>query len=138
LLDKRFEVHALRRLAARLTGVMLLTVALAMPVASVDAHAAAHLASPVDATQHHHHDEHGGVVIDHDHGDRSAPDARGDADEDGGHAHMPAQAVGFEAPAVSEVATPVRSPALTRVEPSADRPPPDIGPLPHNRPPRFA
>lgn len=131
-------MHALRRLAARLTGVMLLTVALAMPVASMDAHAASHLASPVDATQHHHHDEHGRVVADHDHGDQSSPDVPGDTDEDGGHAHMPAQAVGFEAPALAAVLTLVRQVPSIKVEPSADRPPPDIAPLPHNRPPRFA
>jgi len=131
-------VHAFDRLAARLIGVMLLTVALAMPVASMDAHAASHLASPVDATQHHHHDEHGGVVADHDHEDRSSSDPADHDDEDAGHAHMPTQAVGFEAPALPEAMALVRSLHSIKVEPSADHPPPDIGPLPHNRPPRFA
>lgn len=132
-------MRAFDRLAARLIGVMLLTVALALPVASMDAHAASHLASPVDATQHYHHKEHGGVVADHDHeDDRSSSAPTDNGEEDAGHAHMPISAVGFEAPAPAQTIALLRSLPSIKVEPSADHPPPDIGPLPHNRPPRFA
>lgn len=114
---------------------MLLAVAVALPATSMDAHAASHLASSVDATEHHHHADDGRVVADHDHEDSTAPDADGD---DGGHAHMPTQTLGFDAPGPVAAVALIRSLPSIKVEPSADRPPPDIEPSPHNRPPRFA
>lgn len=66
--------------AVRLILAVLIAVAVGVPAATWDPHAAAHMTSTVDVEGHHHHDDDGRIVADHDHGD-------GDDDRDGGHDH---------------------------------------------------
>lgn len=127
-------MKSLRRLAARLVGVMLVTLALALPVATTtDAHATSHMTSPVDATQHHHHDDTGAVVADLDH-DEQAPSEDG---TDGGHAHMPPHLHGFEAPLTDQPVFAMARVASVPADPVQDRAPPELSPDPDARPPRF-
>lgn len=112
---------------------MLLVIAVATPAMTMDAHAAAHRTSSVDATHHHHHDADGAVIAadQHDH-DREAP-----ADEDdGGHEHMPIGQILFEtAPPPAQFGDLIAVSATERSI-GSDRALPNIVPAPPNRPPR--
>ena len=124
-------------MAARLTGVMLLVLVMASPVASLDSHAVSHWTSPADATQHHHHDEDGRIIADHDH-DQGSTSENAEDELPPGHAHMPAQVVGLDAPDLPQAVALIHVRSDARLAPSAVHPPPDEGPNPHNRPPRLA
>ncbi|MBA4793638.1 MAG: hypothetical protein H2041_08235 [Phenylobacterium sp.] len=135
---KQGVVVQVSRLLARLLGVMLLVVAVASPAVPMDAHAAAHRVSSVDATHHHHHDASGAVVADdHHHRHESGAPADDDkADSDGGHHHLPIGQILFEvAPPPAHFGVII---AATEIKQTigSERALPDIAPAPPNRPPR--
>jgi hypothetical protein len=72
----RFSVRAVRLAVA-----VLIALAVGIPAATWDPHAAAHLTSSVDVDGHHHHHENGRIVADHDHG--GSDDKRDDGHDHG-------------------------------------------------------
>jgi len=127
------------RSTTTLLAAALILLAVAFPGVRMDAHAAAHWLSPVDPSQHHHHDASGAVVVHadhHDHGHDHHHPNEGAPQQDG-HEHMPTPGLGIEAPLTAQPAALVAPAPNSRLRAGQDREPPDLPPRPQRRPPRF-
>lgn len=112
---------------------LLMAVLVASPaLAAMDEHAMSHAASPVEATEHHHHGEEGQIEI----GDPVAPDDDQSDGDDGGHFHLPSGCSGLaglvgSGPAVLALLT---APAMHFA--FVERPHSSLGAEPQIRPPQ--